>query len=113
MEFRVAPEDEIRKFIRRHYGVAGDTLEALGEDDDVFIDGGDAALADSDDAARDASVVRLVNTILLEGIRERATDIHIEPYEDRWSFATASTACSANPASTPWCTASATPSPAA
>ena len=69
--------------LRRHYGVAGDTLEALGEDDDVFIDGGDAALADSDDAARDASVVRLVNTILLEGIRERATDIHIEPYEDR------------------------------
>ena len=83
VEFRVAPEDEIRAFQRRHYGVAGDTLEALGEDDDVFIDGGDAALADSDDAARDASVVRLVNTILLEGIRERATDIHIEPYEDR------------------------------
>ena len=82
VEFRVAPEDEIRAFQRRHYGVAGDTLEALGEDDDVFIDGGDAALADSDDAARDASVVRLVNTILLEGIRERATDIHIEPYED-------------------------------
>ena len=26
-------------------------------------------------------MVRLVNTILLEGIRERATDIHIEPYE--------------------------------
>ena len=83
VEFRVAPEDEIRAFQRRHYGVAGDTLEALGEDDDVIIDGGDAALADSDDAARDASVVRLVNTILLEGIRERATDIHIEPYEDR------------------------------
>ena len=83
VEFRVAPEDEIRAFQRRHYGVAGDTLEALGLDDEVIIDGGDAALTDSDDAARDASVVRLVNTILLEGIRERATDIHIEPYEDR------------------------------
>ena len=71
MEFRVAPEDEIRAFQRRHYGVAGDTLEALGLDDEVIIDGGDAALTDSDDAARDASVVRLVNTILLEGIRER------------------------------------------
>ena len=31
----------------------------------------------------DAPVVRLVNGILMESLRERATDIHIEPYEDR------------------------------
>ena len=91
--------------------MAGDTLEALGEDDDVFIDGGDAALADSDDAARDASVVRLVNTILLEGIRERATTSS-SPTKTDWSFVTASTVL-VNPGSTPWCTAFATPSPAA
>ena len=36
VEFRVAPEDEIRAFQRRHYGVAGDTLEALGLDDEVI-----------------------------------------------------------------------------
>lgn len=30
----------------------------------------------------DAPVVKLVNGILMESIRERATDIHIEPYED-------------------------------
>ena len=93
--------------------MAGDTLEALGEDDDVIIDGGDAALADSDDAARDASVVRLVNTILLEGIRDARPTSTSSPTKTDWSFATASMACSANPGSTPWCTASATPSPAA
>ncbi len=31
----------------------------------------------------DAPVVKLVNGILMESLRERATDIHIEPYEDR------------------------------
>ena len=33
--------------------------------------------------AQEASVIKLVNDLLIEAIRERATDIHIEPYEDR------------------------------
>ena len=32
--------------------------------------------------AQEASVIKLVNEILLEAINERASDIHIEPYEN-------------------------------
>lgn len=81
VELVLADERDLRKFIRAHYGVAGDTLDALGGDettDGTTIDAGDGEL----DAAEEASVIKLVNDLLLEAIRERATDVHIEPYED-------------------------------
>ena len=78
----LADERDLRKFIRSHYGVAGDTLDALANDDEAGAD----LLADPAsgelDAGEEASVIKLVNDLLLEAIRERATDIHIEPYED-------------------------------
>ena len=82
VELVLADERDLRKFIRSHYGVAGDTLDALATDDDEGTD----LLADPSsgelDADEEASVIKLVNDLLLEAIRERATDIHIEPYED-------------------------------
>ena len=79
VELVLADERDLRKFIRAHYGVAGDTLDALNADDEAAatVEAGDGEL----DAAEEASVVKLVNDLLLEAIRERATDIHIEPYE--------------------------------
>ncbi|MDG2053836.1 MAG: GspE/PulE family protein [Phycisphaerales bacterium] len=79
----LADETNLRKFIRRHYGVAGDTLDALTDDDiDVPIDVGLSGAEDELGQAQEASVIKLVNDLLVEAIRERATDIHIEPYED-------------------------------
>jgi len=81
IELVLADEQDLQKFIRQHYGVAGDTLDALGPGRDTAdlehagVDTDDAA------AAQEASVVRLVNDLLLEAIRERATDVHLEPYE--------------------------------
>jgi len=37
------------------------------------------------DSQDDAPVIRLINGILQEAIRSRASDIHIEPYEKRLS----------------------------
>lgn len=90
IELVLADEQDIRKFIRTHYGVAGDTLDALS-DSDQYRDGdangrellGDGpASNDEVEQAQEASVIKLVNDLLLEAIRERATDVHIEPYED-------------------------------
>ena len=75
----VAEDDDIGIQIKNRFGLAGDVLEALGA--------GDAPAAEAKqegseaDTASEASVVRLVNDLLFEAIRERATDIHIEPYE--------------------------------
>jgi type II secretory ATPase GspE/PulE/Tfp pilus assembly ATPase PilB-like protein len=80
IELVLADEEDLRDFIRQHYGVAGDTLEALHAESDpleVQTESGDS------DQAELASVIRLVNDLLVEAIRERATDLHIEPYENR------------------------------
>jgi type II secretory ATPase GspE/PulE/Tfp pilus assembly ATPase PilB-like protein len=85
VELVLADERDLRKFIRAHYGVAGDTLDALGGEDaseESLVETLDGEL----DAAEEASVIKLVNDLLLEAIRERATDIHIEPYEHELSI---------------------------
>jgi len=72
----------IQRAIRRHYGVGAGTVERiLGED----RPGEASHMETSHDLelmAEDASVVRLVNQILQDAIRDRATDIHLESYRD-------------------------------
>lgn len=80
---RLFPPAEIQNLIRGLYdiksGVGQDTLNAIEEVDDLSELARQEVMSDS----VDAPVVKLVNGILMESLRERATDIHIEPYEDR------------------------------
>ncbi|MCI0746456.1 MAG: type II secretion system ATPase GspE [Verrucomicrobia subdivision 3 bacterium] len=82
----LAPREEIEKVIKTHYGLGGDTLDELVGDDEGF----QAVSADASDdlleMAQEASVIRLVNEIILEAVNERASDIHIEPYEHQLSI---------------------------
>jgi type II secretory ATPase GspE/PulE/Tfp pilus assembly ATPase PilB-like protein len=80
IELVLADEDELHKFIRANYGVGGDTLDAMaaGQQGTKALD---AKQDDEVEAAQEASVVKLVNDILAEAISERATDVHVEPYE--------------------------------
>ena len=87
IELVLADEEDLHRFIREHYGVAGDTLDALSASAEFNLDE-QARLAAADDEtkneleqAQQASVIKLVNDLLIEAISERATDIHIEPYE--------------------------------
>ena len=82
IELVLAREDDLQKYIRNHYGVAGDTLDARGGT--ATSNDSERTSVDADEAAQaqEASVVRLVNDLLVEAVRERATDVHIEPYED-------------------------------
>ena len=82
IELVLADERDIRKFIRTHYGVAGDTLDELAGGTDTLETGISADQADELDQAQEASVIKLVNDLIAEAISELATDVHIEPYED-------------------------------
>jgi len=81
----LATEEEIDRVIKANFGVGGETVTELigaggGEGVSVSADAS-GETADLMDAAQDASVIKLVNDIFIEAINERATDIHIEPYE--------------------------------
>ncbi len=80
IEVVLADEDELRQFIREHYGVGTDTLDAMAADGRGVTVAGESADADAEQA-QEASVIKLVNDLLAEAVAERATDVHIEPYE--------------------------------
>jgi len=87
IETVLATSDEISRVIKQHYGVGGHTVEAMIGDQTAagtieVIGDVDADNADLIEQAQEATVVKLVNEILLEAIRDRASDVHIEPYEN-------------------------------
>ena len=69
----------------RLLGVGADTLQTLdaGASELQVIDADKENDLDLTNAAQDASIIRFVNQILTEAVEMRATDVHIEPFEDQ------------------------------
>ncbi|MCX7920257.1 MAG: type IV-A pilus assembly ATPase PilB [bacterium] len=84
----ISYESEINRAIEQYYrkqDVIQETLKDIEEiktDIELVADEKELDLAQIKDMAEDAPVVKLVNVIIQEAIKERASDIHIEPYED-------------------------------
>jgi len=84
----LAPRQEITTLIARAYRHKADGVdEALA---DVAEDGDISGLADKIDEAEDvldvsnkAPIIKLVNTILFQGLKLRASDVHFHPYPER------------------------------
>ncbi len=80
-----SPED-IDGALERFYGEAGG-LKGAGHDLAEFVEEGimgkNAVSVDSDDPDAPA-VVKLLNFLLATAIRDRSSDIHLEPFEDRF-----------------------------
>lgn len=77
-------ETEIQEAIRKYYGLGADTLEKIiaqkqpQEELNLFSE----KTENLGEMAEDVSIIRFVNQILTEAIRERATDIHLEPFQN-------------------------------
>ena len=79
----LSSRQEIAKLIKTHLGVGSETIEGLLKQsaeneavqllDEIETDGSELS-----EMAQEASVVRLVNEILLEAIESRASDVHLE-----------------------------------
>ena len=74
---------EIAKLIKMHLGVGSETIDGLlkqSVDDDTvqLLDQIETDGSELSEMAQEASVVRLVNEILLEAIESRASDVHLE-----------------------------------
>ncbi|MFY0580360.1 type IV-A pilus assembly ATPase PilB [Cystobacter fuscus] len=81
----VASEISIREAIERYYAEKGPDMNALvdelAEDIEVAKEEEEGNIEEMARAADDAPVVKLVNLILQDSIKKRASDIHVEPYE--------------------------------
>ena len=80
----VAEKLELAKLVKKHLGVGSETVEGLlasRSDEETEIELLEKIEADGSELseqAQEASVVRLVNELLVEAIDTRASDVHIE-----------------------------------
>ncbi|MDY0189489.1 MAG: type II secretion system ATPase GspE [Desulfuromonas sp.] len=79
----LAAPDDILKLINRSYeahaGEANSMTSDIGSNDDDFVHKLQPAdLLDSND---EAPIIRFVNSLITQAYKERASDIHIEPFE--------------------------------
>jgi general secretion pathway protein E/type IV pilus assembly protein PilB len=81
----LAPAAEVDRFAKKYLGVGADTLQSMGVDDDgvTVVDEAHEDDLDLSNAAQDASIIRFVNQVLAEALESRATDVHVEPFEDQ------------------------------
>lgn len=79
----LAPREAIQREMKKRLGVGADTIDTLDEAAPFQVvdeDGSEDTNLDS--AAEDASIIRFVNQVLRDAIELRASDIHLEPFED-------------------------------
>ncbi len=77
-------EKDIIEAIKRYYGIGADTIESIMAET-AASDGstlGAMAAEEAEELVEDASIIKFVNQIIQQAYHDRATDIHIEPYED-------------------------------
>ena len=79
----LADEDDILRAIELNYGTQKAMKAAEEYKQEHAIDLDQAIGEEADQMVKSAPIVKLVNTILEQSVRHRASDIHIEPYEKK------------------------------
>ncbi|MFH0918333.1 MAG: ATPase, T2SS/T4P/T4SS family [Candidatus Omnitrophota bacterium] len=90
LEMSLACSADVLDDLKKYYGLAADTLEKISSlasaSNATEQSRTQEGVEDIEKQATDASVIKLVNQIILEAWRKRATDIHIEPYRESLSL---------------------------
>jgi type IV pilus assembly protein PilB len=91
---RITTEEDMTEALNRYYPEEAaqsisDIIGELSSDDDVSQLAGRGESIDLDQlkaAAESSPVKKLVNLVLLQAIRDKASDIHFEPFEDEFKM---------------------------
>src|SRR6056297_1664467 len=90
IETALAPKEAIIGAINQYYGqVEGESADSMLQEftdtaiDFTETDGGGDGMDEGDIDDDSAPVIRLVNLMIAEAVQLRASDIHVEPFEDR------------------------------
>lgn len=78
----LAGEADILESIKRYYGVGAETVDKIMEGTTLKESAITRHSESVDEMADDASIIKFVNQIFDQAVTDRATDIHIEPFED-------------------------------
>ena len=81
----LSTSEAIQREIKKNLGVGADTIGTLEEEKGIQVVDENAEGNNLDDGAEDeASIIRFVNQVLKDAIELRASDIHLEPFEDEF-----------------------------
>ncbi len=85
-EALLTTEEEIQRIINDHFHALNsestdDVIEDLEESDFEILTSAISETVDIMDMANEAPIIRLVNTAIKQAVIDRASDIHVEPYE--------------------------------
>lgn len=87
VDVAVSPRAEINALINRAYQQKSDMVEEVLEDvkdEDLIAMEKEIELAqDILDVAKKGPIIRLVNSILFNALKMRASDVHVQPYEEK------------------------------
>lgn len=81
----IASADDIESSIEEFYGTGAESVDDVLsqlDTDDIELDFKDDSFGDLEKIVNEAPIVKLVNLILLQAIKERASDLHVEPFEN-------------------------------
>ena len=89
----VVDPDRVIAAVNKHYssdlsGGFADILGELGADLDLAkeVDDVKAGVMDATDLANETPIVKFVNLVLIQAVKDRASDIHFEPFEDEFKI---------------------------
>ena len=81
----LASSEAIQREMKKRLGVGADTIGSLGEEKGFeVVDENPDGDNDLDGVEDEASIIRFVNQVLKDAIELRASDIHLEPFEDEF-----------------------------
>jgi type IV pilus assembly protein PilB len=85
IEVVVATESSIKAAIDQYYDQSASLADVMDDLEDIALevvdDQDDVDINELEKSSEDAPVVKLVNLILTDAIKKKASDIHVEPYE--------------------------------
>ncbi|MDB6130965.1 MAG: type fimbrial assembly protein PilB [Verrucomicrobiales bacterium] len=84
IEFKVAMDEDIDLALNKYYGAGDDTPNSVMQDiteGDVEVERSSKSVTSEDGTTvdADAPIIKLVNSIIVEAFKKRASDIHLEP----------------------------------
>jgi len=81
----LASSEAVQREIKKRLGVGADTIGTLEEEKTIQVVDENAENNNLDSGEEDeASIIRFVNQVLKDAIELRASDIHLEPFEDEF-----------------------------